>query len=80
MRSPLKMALSFVLGVTASLAICAPALAYADPNAGGLLFQLLTPILALLTAGMTFARRQLLRLWNALFEGMKALTARFFRG
>jgi cytochrome bd-type quinol oxidase subunit 2 len=44
----------------------APAYAYADPNAGGLLFQLLTPFLALAAAGLAFARRQLGRAWQLL--------------
>ena len=34
-----------------------PAFAYIDPNAGGLLFQILTPLLAVLGAGIVFAQR-----------------------
>jgi hypothetical protein len=78
-RSSLKVSLLIVIGVSASLGTCTPAHAYVDPNAGGLLFQLLTPIIALITASLTFARRQLLRVWVALLGGMKALVARLFR-
>jgi hypothetical protein len=75
MRLPAKMCLATAIGV----GICMPAHAYVDPNAGGLLFQLLAPIVALVTAGLTFARRQLIRLWDLLLERIKALAARFFR-
>jgi hypothetical protein len=77
-RSP-KTFLVIALGVGASIGICLPAEAYADPNAGGLLFQLLAPILALTTAGLAFARRQLLRCWDLVLAGMKALAARLFK-
>ena len=68
-----------LLATALSIGICAPAYAYVDPNAGGLLFQLLTPIVALATAGLAFARRQLFRLWDMLLEGIKAGAARLAR-
>jgi hypothetical protein len=67
------------LATVIAFCLCAPAQAYADPNAGGILFQLLTPFLALATAGFAFARRQLARAWYGLLDGFKALAARFFR-
>lgn len=79
MRSASQMSLWIMIAVVISLGFCTPAQAYVDPNAGGLLFQLLTPIIALFAAGLTFARRQLLRIWDALRGSMKALVARFFR-
>jgi hypothetical protein len=68
-----------LLAAALSLGICAPAHAYVDPNAGGLLFQLLTPLVALTIAGLAFARRQLFRLWDVLLEGIKASAARLAR-
>lgn len=44
--------------------IPAPAFAYIDPNAGGLLFQILTPLLAVLGAGLVFAREQVNRFFD----------------
>lgn len=41
-----------------------PAFAYIDPNAGGLLFQILTPLLAVLGAGIVFAREQVSRIFD----------------
>jgi hypothetical protein len=68
--------LSLVTAIAVGLS--QPAQAYVDPNAGGLLFQLVTPIVALAAAGLTFARRQLLRLWDSLVDALKALAARLF--
>jgi hypothetical protein len=68
-----------LLAAAVSIGLCVPAYAYVDPNAGGLLFQLLTPIVALATAGLTFARRQLLHLWDLLLEGIKTAAARLLR-
>ncbi len=39
------------------LAICTPAQAYIDPNAGGMLFQLLAPLFAALIGAWMFLRR-----------------------
>lgn len=72
--STFKICLAIALGLGTTL----PAQAYVDPNAGGLLFQLLTPIVALTVAGLTFARRRLLRLWESAVLAAKALAARLF--
>lgn len=47
------MVITLILAATPS-----PALAYVDPNAGGLLFQLLTPIAAIAAVGLSVLRRQ----------------------
>ena len=59
--------------VCTALALLLPALpawAYIDPNAGGMLFQLLAPVFAAIVGGWLFLRRwiaaQLRRLWNRL--------------
>ena len=50
-----------------------PAYAYIDPNAAGLLSQILTPLLVAAAAGVTFFRKRL----GDLFAG---LSKRFRRG
>jgi hypothetical protein len=54
-------------------ATSATAHAYVDPNAGGLLFQLLTPLLALSAATVAFARRQLARSWLFCIQRVREL-------
>jgi hypothetical protein len=39
------------------LSLCSPAQAYVDPNAGGMLFQLLAPVMAAIVGGWLFLRR-----------------------
>jgi hypothetical protein len=80
MRVAPQLLLTAGISLIASFSVCGPAQAYVDPNAGGLLFQLLAPIIALAAAGAAFARRQLLRLWDLMLLSMKAFAARIFRG
>ena len=47
-----KLALTVLL-----LLCCSPAFAYIDPNAGGMLFQLLAPLIAALVGAWMFLRR-----------------------
>jgi hypothetical protein len=49
------------------LAIATPAYGYVDPNAYGLVSQILTPLLIAAAAGATFLRRQV----GAVFAGLK---------
>ena len=49
------------------------AFAYVDPNTGGMLFQLLTPMLALAAAGLAFARRQITRAISAVVHSIRGL-------
>lgn len=52
------------------LGVAAPAQAYIDPNAGGLLFQLLAPVFAAAVGAWLFLRRWIAehcrRLWRRL--------------
>jgi hypothetical protein len=48
-----------VLCVAALLFVAVPAYAYIDPNAAGLLSQIITPLLVVAAAGLTFFRRRL---------------------
>jgi hypothetical protein len=79
MRRSSKTSATVIIVLSVSLGVCAPAQAYVDPNAGGLLFQLLTPIIAVMAAALTFASKQLLRFWESVLAGMKALATRLFR-
>ena len=64
MRSPA------LLFVALLLVLPGTAFAYIDPNAGGMLFQLLAPVFAAIVGGWLFLRRwiaaQLRRLWHRL--------------
>ena len=59
-----------LLVLIALIASSGPAQAYIDPNAGGMLFQLLAPVLAALIGGWLFLRRWIAdvarRLWRKL--------------
>jgi hypothetical protein len=68
-----------VVGVLLLATFAAPAYAYSDPNAGGLIFQLLTPFLALAAAAVAFARRQLGRAWGVFLSAMRNLIDRLLR-
>ncbi|HEY1091428.1 MAG TPA: hypothetical protein VGE47_10065 [Burkholderiaceae bacterium] len=52
------------------LTLCSPAQAYIDPNAGGMLFQLLAPLFAALIGAWVFLRRWIAawarRIWASL--------------
>lgn len=53
--------------LVATLGLASPAYAYIDPNAGGMLFQLLAPIFAAVVGAWLFLRRWIAdffrRLW-----------------
>lgn len=53
-KSPLGRLVALALLLTIS---SGPAFAYIDPNAGGMLFQLLAPLLAAFVGGWLFLRR-----------------------
>ncbi|MEH0165269.1 hypothetical protein ABT392_11100 [Paucibacter sp. JuS9] len=65
MLSSVRFALSVLLVLLLSMS---PAYAYIDPNAGGLLFQLLAPLFAAVLGGWLFLRRWISdlarRLWR----------------
>lgn len=60
-----------VFCVAAVVLVALPAYAYIDPNAAGLLSQIITPLLVAAAAGVTFFRKQI----ASLFAGI----ARRFR-
>ncbi len=59
-RRPI-VAVAFCLAVT--ILIVTPAYAYIDPNAAGLLSQIITPLLVAAAAGFTFFRKQVANLF-----------------
>lgn len=67
------------LVLLAGLLISPSAYAYLDPNAGGLIFQILTPILAVATAAMTFAGRRIYSGMSSALRAVKYFFNRVFR-
>jgi hypothetical protein len=57
---------SIVVCIVFVVAITIPAHAYIDPNAAGLLSQIITPLLVAAAAGLTFFRKQV----GAVFAGL----------
>jgi len=57
---------TFVLCCLCVVFVAIPAYAYIDPNAAGLLSQILTPLLVAAAAGFTFFRKQV----GAIFSGL----------
>ena len=53
---------SLLLGCFVSVSLISPACAYIDPNAGGLIFQIVMPILAVGGAMFAVLRRRISRL------------------
>ena len=48
------------------LVVATPAYAYVDPNAAGLISQIITPLLIAAAAGLTFLRKQIGAAFSAL--------------
>ena len=65
--------------VLVSLSLTAPVYAYVDPNSGGLIFQIVTPLLALLAAFSGFVKRHVTLAVLALSAGVRNLMARLRR-
>ena len=57
---------ALVLCILGLLAVTTPAYGYVDPNAAGMLSQILTPLLIAGAAGLTFLRKQI----GAMFSGI----------
>jgi hypothetical protein len=68
-----------LLGCIALLGVTAPAYAYVDPNSGGLVFQVITPIVALVAASLGFARRRFVLTWLTLSKAVRNRLAAVFR-
>lgn len=62
-------------GVIAGLLVIAPAQAYIDPNTGGLIFQMLAPLFAMVVSAWLFARDAIVAYWRRLFGRSKPTAA-----
>ena len=58
MKSRRKVPATFVVCCLCLVSIAIPAYGYVDPNAAGLVSQILTPLLIFAAAGLTFLRKQ----------------------
>jgi hypothetical protein len=65
-----------IVAVLVGLVVSTPAYAYLDPNAGGLFFQIVTPILALAAAAIAFAGQKIRHGWSSLYHALKGLLNR----
>lgn len=58
MKSGWKMTPFVLLGIVYLLVPAIPAYGYVDPNATGLITQIMTPLLVVAATGLTFLRKQ----------------------
>ncbi|HZD32713.1 MAG TPA: hypothetical protein VE779_13760 [Candidatus Angelobacter sp.] len=72
MRSRRSDPVALAVCILLVLLVTLPAYAYIDPNAAGLLSQILTPLLVAAAAGFTFFRKQV----GAAFSGLARLLRR----
>ncbi len=69
-----------IFAVIAYLGTTADAYAYVDPNASGLLFQILTPVLAVIAAGLAALRLWSVRWFGVVRSGFGRLSGRRIEG
>ena len=68
-RNKYPVALPFV--VLCTCIYTSPAFAYIDPNTGGYIFQLLAPLVAILTSLWIFCSHQVKALWRSIIRFLK---------
>lgn len=68
------------LFLLALMGVTAPAQAYIDPNAGGLLFQLLAPVFAALVGAWLFLRRWIAEQCRGLWHRLRRRLSRQLTG
>lgn len=61
--------IALVMAVVCAVCIATPAYAYIDPNAAGLISQILTPLLLAGAAAATFLRKQIGAAFSSLSSG-----------
>jgi hypothetical protein len=71
MKSHLKFQILFAVCSLCIVFITTPAYAYVDPNAVGLVSQILTPLLIAAAAGVTFLRKQIGAAFSALTQRLR---------
>jgi hypothetical protein len=71
MQDRRSIATAFAVGTLCLVFATTPAYAYTDPNAVGLASQILTPLLILAGAGVTFLRKQIGAAFGALTRRLR---------
>ncbi len=66
--------ITFVMAVLCLLLVTTPAYAYIDPNAAGLISQIITPLLVAAAAGLTFFRKQVGAVFASLSRHLRRRT------
>ena len=74
MKSHQKFPSGLVVGVFCLVFVTVPAYGYADPNTVGLISQILTPLLIMAGAGVTFFRRTLAAAFSGLWQRLRRRT------
>jgi amino acid permease len=71
MKHRRRLPIGVVVFVLLFLCIATPAYAYIDPNAAGLISQILTPVIVAVGAGLTFFRKQLGALYSTVVRRLR---------
>ena len=74
MRPRRKVPVAFTVFVVSVVLVATPAYAYIDPNAAGLLSQIITPLLVAAAAGFTFFRKQVSAAFASLSRRLRRRT------
>ena len=62
---------ALVVSCLCFLFVATPAYAYIDPNAAGLISQIITPLLVAAAAGFTFFRKQVGEVFSSIFRRLR---------
>jgi hypothetical protein len=68
-----------ILALLAGIAVTTPVYAYIDPNAGGLIFQVLTPIISVVGAALALFGRHISRTFMSLLYAGRSLAGWIIR-
>jgi hypothetical protein len=71
MRPSRNVPIALVAAVLCLVFVATPAYAYIDPNAAGLLSQIITPLLVAAAAGFTFFRKQVGSLFSRMSRRLR---------
>ena len=63
--------LALLVCLLSVVAISTPAYAYIDPNAAGLVSQIITPLLVAAAAGLTFFRKRIAEVFSAVSRRLR---------
>jgi hypothetical protein len=71
MKRPRKLLFALSVCVLCIVTIATPAYAYIDPNAAGLVSQIITPLLVAAAAGLTFFRKRILEVFSTVSRRLR---------